>query len=193
MKRAALFHGTDGSPDSLWWPWLKAQLEKDGYSVYAPLLPQNHTPNKAVYREFLDHSGWEFKDNLLVGHSSGATTVLNLLLSESFPRVRTAVLVGTFLNEKLLTDVDWYEPGQFNNLFEDDYDPTRLRKKADSFIFVHGDDDPYCDIEDARKLCDALGGAFVTIKGGGHLAASSGITEIPEIIQALKSSTDIDH
>lgn len=188
MKKAVILHGTDGNPHNLWLPWLKLELENRGYEVFAPELPENHTPNKEVYDEFLRNSGWDFTDNIVIGHSSGATTVLNLLSADWFPKIRVAVLVGTFLNEKLTKLVDWYDPGQFDDLFKDKYDPASLKQKADRFIFVHGDNDPYCDIEDAKKLCIGLDGEFVVIKNGHHLANSSGIKEIPKLIEKLDSS-----
>lgn len=186
MKRAVLLHGTDGKPDDQWFPWLKTQLEASGYEVFSPLLPHNHTPNRNLYESYLKKSGWDFSDNIIVGHSSGATTALNLLLSDWFPRVKATVLVGTFLNEKLTKEADWFEEGQFKDLFLDDYRPKLLKNKSQHFYFVHGDNDPYCDIEDARKLCGDLDGEFIEIKDGQHLSNSSEITELPDLLAALQ-------
>jgi predicted alpha/beta hydrolase family esterase len=184
MKRAVLLHGTDGNPDYCWFPWLVEQLAGRGIETFVPLLPENHTPNRSVYEEFLKDSGWDFSDNLLVGHSSGATSVLNILQTDWLPKVDTVVLVGTFLNEKLLSDVDWYEPGQFDALFPEKFDIKTIKSKAKYFYFIHSDDDRYCDIEDAKMLCEKLGGKFITVPGGKHL--SSNCIELPEILPILK-------
>jgi hypothetical protein len=189
MKRAVLLHGTDGNPQDQWFPWLRKQLEQSSYSIYAPSLPENHTPDREKYSKFLHDSGWDFTDNILVGHSSGATTVLNLLSEDRFPKVKAVILLGTFLNEKLLKDVSWYEPGQFDNLFLADYDADKIKQKAGGFYFVHGDNDPFCDINDARNLSKKVGGKFITIKNGHHLGGTSGITEIPPLIDALKADS----
>ncbi|MBC7764377.1 alpha/beta hydrolase [Microbacteriaceae bacterium] len=184
IKRAVILHGTDGSPESNWLPWAKRQLEARGYSVFIPQLPECHTPNKSVYDSFLHESNWDFTDNVVIGHSSGATTVLNLLSSEWFPRIEKAILVGTFLNVRKLDNVSWYEPGQFDNLFNDTpYDVDLFKAKVGKFFFVHGDDDPYCDVEDARRLCDELGATFLVIDQGLHL--SSNRVNLPEITQFL--------
>lgn len=186
MKRAVILHGTDGKPTDQWFPWLKGELEDNGYQVFVPLLPQNHTPNRRIYEKFLRESEWDFSDNVIIGHSSGATTILNLLSVDWFPKQKAVVLVGTFLNEKLTQNADWVEEGQFKDLFRKEYDPKVIKSKAESFIFVHGSDDPYCDIDDARQLCESLGGEFIIVKNGHHLGGGSGIVDLPQLQEALK-------
>ena len=185
-KRAAIFHGTSGSPAKFWLPSIKRGLEASGYLVYAPTLPNNDKPNKDTYESFIRASGWDFTNNVLVGHSSGATTILNLLSADWFPHVEAVVLVGTFLNERLTKNAPWYTPGQFDDLFLPAYDPALIRQKADAFYFVHGSNDPFCDIKDAQKLCSELGGTFITIPNGHHLGDASGRTELPELEVMLK-------
>lgn len=187
MKRAVILHGTDGSPDELpWQSWLKRQLESAGYEVYFPQLPDCHTPNLATYDAFLRESGWDFTDNLVIGHSSGATTALHLLGQDWFPQVRATVLVGTFLNERLLEGVSWYQPGQFDQLFVETFGPGKLVSKSGAFYFVHGGNDPYCDHGEAEQLCEQVGGKFITMPGEGHIAKSSGVVEVPELVGQLR-------
>lgn len=187
MKKAALFHSTGGSPTEHWLGWATDVFKASGYETFVPHLPESSTPNKDTYDAFLRASGWDFKDNVLLGHSSGATTILNLLTEEWFPHVKAVILVGTFLNERLTKPADWYVPGQFDNLFKDNYDPAVLREKADAFYFVHGSDDPFCDIEDARSLCNAVGGEFLVIPNGHHLGGGSGRTELCEMEAMLQN------
>lgn len=185
-KRATILHGTDNKLTDHWLPWAKRLFADAGYDVFMPLLPNNKFPNKAVYDKFLRESGWDFADNVIVGYSSGATTILNLFMSDWFPRVKTAVLVGTFLNQKTTKTASWYTPGQFDNLFLPTYNPEVVKSKADNFYFVHGSDDPWCNIDDAKELCDQLGGTFITIDGGGHLSASTNTTALPELEGVLR-------
>ena len=187
MRRAVILHGTDGSPNELEWQgWLKYLLEEGGYEVYFPKLPHSHTPNLKVYNKFLLDSGWDFSDNVLVGHSSGATTLLYLLQQEWFPSVRAIILVGVFLNERLLIAAPWYVPGQFDDLFVEEFDIAKIKQKSDKFYFVHGDDDPYCDYIEAKELCKKLDGKFITASGAGHLGRAANIAELPELAKCLK-------
>lgn len=189
MKRVTILHGTSNKLTDHWLPWAKRAFERSGYKVYMPLLPQNDVPNKDAYEKFLRGSGWDFTDNVLVGYSSGATTVLNLLSADWFPHVQTVVLVGTFLDEKRTKAAPWYTPGQFDNLFLPKYDPKAIKSKVDRFYFIHGSDDPWCDIDDAKALCERLGGTFITVPNGGHLSASTGTTEIPKLEEALRKDS----
>ncbi len=184
-KRAVFLHGTDGDPTHHWWPWLKQQFEQSGYEVWTPVLPNNHTPNRTEYWDFLTTKGWGFNDNVIVGHSSGATTVLNLLARSEFPKVKAAVLVGAFLNQNLTSKLSDFETDQFAQLFpEEGFDLSIIKKKADSFYFVHGDNDGYCSYDDAVDASRALGGKMITVKNGGHLTSSYG-TELPQLTDAL--------
>jgi predicted alpha/beta hydrolase family esterase len=167
---------------------MKDSLEVRGYEVWVPELPENHTPSRDVYDAYLRSSDWNFADNLVIGHSSGATTALNLLSSDWFPHVRSVILVGTFLNESLLEGVSWYEPGQFDHLFpKEGFNFPLIRQRAEAFYFFHGSDDPYCSLDDAKQAAIALGGTITVIPGGKHL--SSNMTAIPQILNVLDASS----
>lgn len=185
--RAVILHATDGSPTNVKWEaWLQHELKKRGYTVWFPQLPNSHTPNVSTYDAFFAEAGWDFADNIIVGHSSGSTTLLHLLNKPDFPKIQAAVLVGTFLNERLLESAEWYEPGQFDGLFVEEFDLERIKQKADKFYFVHGTDDPYCDYEEVEKMCEQLGGIFIPIQNGHHLGESSLVHELPDLLNAME-------
>ena len=187
MKRAVILHGTDGHPSHNWQPWLKGTLEDYGYTVWNPELPGNHTPNRFVYNDFLLNSEWDFHDNVLIGHSSGTTSILNLLLDDRCPPIKAAVFVATFfeLSEVLRQRPD-VEVSQFDDLFpKDGFDFEKIKQKCSNFYFIHGDDDEWCPIDLAQAAHRKLGGVFITIPGGGHIGGQSGITELPQLIEVL--------
>lgn len=190
MRRAVFLHGTDGSTGDHWFPWLKDEFESSGYDVFCPSLPVNHTPNRVLYSKFLKESDWNFEYNVLVGHSSGATTILNLLSEEWFPKQRAIVLIATFLNEHLTRSADWYEKGQFDDLFPaNGFDLDRICPKAGQVFVVHSDDDSYCSYADAKEFCAQLNGRFVRIHDGHHLGTSSGVTTLPDLTAILHKNS----
>ncbi len=175
-KRAALLHGTDGAPDQNWFPWLKSKLETEGYEVWAPELPDSHSPNCETYGEFLFGSDFDFADSLVVGHSSGAVEVLNMLMDERCPRVKLAVCVGAW-EHGVPPGMD---AAQFVGLFPPDgFDFTTMKQRADAIEFLHGSDDPYCPLDQAEHLAGELDAPLTIVPNGHHLGAK--YTELPEL------------
>lgn len=176
MKRAVILHGTDVGPDDNWFPWLKQKLEAVGYEVWVPLLPNNHVPGWQRYNDFLLSSEWDFTDNLVVGHSSGAVALLNLLMDERCPTIKFGVAVSAWDHG--------VPPGmsdeQFVDLFRSEgFDFELIKSKAEKLAFMHGDDDPYCPLEQAKYLAKSLDAPLTVVPNGHHLGAK--FTELPEL------------
>lgn len=183
MKKAVILHGTDGTPAENWFPWLKNELEARGYEVWVPLLPNNHTPNREVYNDFLLSGKWDFTDNLIIGHSSGAVSILNLLMDERCPHINTGVLAGAWSHMEE-TDLD---REQFKDLFPlDGFDFDLIKQKTDRLLFLHGEDDPLCPLDQAKWLASQAASDIITLPKGGHLSQSFGFTELPQLIEALE-------
>jgi predicted alpha/beta hydrolase family esterase len=182
MKRAIILHGTDAGPDWNWFPWLQAKLEAEGYEVWVPLLPENHTPNREVYADFLLGSGFDFADAIVVGHSSGAVEVLNILDDERFPKLKLAALVGAWAGGK---PEGFDSNEQFENLFPiGGFKFAGMKQKADNIAFLHGDDDPYCPLEQAQYLAEQLDASITIVPGGKHLGKA--YPELPELWEIVE-------
>ena len=182
MKRAVILHGTNSSPDKNWFPWLKNFLEQRDYQVWIPNLPNNDTPNRQTYNDYLFSSGWDFTDNLVVGHSSGAVSVLNLISDDRCPKINTAVMVGVW-TDNAGTHLD---PDRFKNLFPGNgFDVNLLKSKTQNMLFVHGELDPICPIEQAKALARSTASDIIIVEGGNHLGPD--YPELPQLTDALQS------
>ena len=182
MKRAVILHGTNATPERNWFPWLKQYLEDKGYQVWVPELPANDTPNRSTYNDFLFSSDWDFSDNLIVGHSSGAVSVLNLVDDDRCPHVNTAVMVGVW-TDNAGTHLD---PERFANLFpEGGFDIQKIKNKTSHLLFVHGSEDPTCPLQQAKDLAAATNGDLVIVPGGNHLAGD--YPQLPRLTDALEA------
>jgi predicted alpha/beta hydrolase family esterase len=185
MKRAVILHGTDGAPEHNWFPWLKAKLEAAGYQVWIPLLPGNHTPNREVYNDFLFSGDWDFTDNIVVGHSSGAVSVLNLLMDRRCPKAKLVLMVSAWA-EDVPNGYD-EDTEQFANLFPPDgFDFEIIKRKADRIEFLHSKNDPYCPLEDAKYLADELSAGITIMDHGVHLGSE--YTKLPEVWKIIEPS-----
>lgn len=181
-------HGTGGSPESNWISWVKAELKECGYEVWVPLLPNNSTPQRRLYNDFLLESDWNLVDNLVIGHSSGAVGILNLLEDERCPHIKTAVLVSAWADTSRANLAhDGLTRERFKDLFPSGgFKFNIIKQKADHFLFIHGTDDPYCPLDQAEWLTEKIDGKIIIVPAGGHLNKTSGFTKLPQLTQALK-------
>lgn len=191
MKRALILHGTDSNPDSNWFQWLKQKLEEQGFEVWVPLLPENHTPNRDIYNDFLLSGEWDFADNIVVGHSSGAVEVMNLLMDERCPHIRLGVMASAWPYNDDSEDgrrrfaLAGLKPEQFTNLFPPNgFDFELIKSKADRLEFIHGEDDPYCPLKGAEMLAEKLHAPLTVVPNGQHLSGS--FKEFPELWDIIK-------
>jgi uncharacterized protein len=182
-KDVIIIHGTMGSPEGNWFPWLKSQLGND-YNVYIPQFPTPENQSKENWCAALRDQAPIFgKDTILIGHSIGATLIMHILEMVKEPVHKSifvcpvidevenptyAVLNKTFIEK--MPDFDWL---------------TMSNNMGDCTIFMC-DDDPYVPHWHAEGLQDQIGGELIVIKNGGHLNSESGYTEFEELLEVIK-------
>ncbi len=179
MKNALVFHGTGDTPDRYWFPFVRDFLERRGYEVWLPALPNAATPNVRDWLSFVLERGHVTSDTLLIGHSAGSQLILNLLETLSEP-VRQAVLVSG------------YARGLRKNAQTEEYAPLNwetIKTRADQFVFINSDNDPWgCDDRQGRLMLERLGGILVIPHGEGHMGSTSfsqPYTEFPLLTRLL--------
>ncbi len=195
MKNAIILHGTNANSKLHWFPWLKEQLEKEGYIVWLPDLPRADRPNIERYNQFLlNHKvmvggyekSWEFNDDtILVGHSSGAVEILGLLkaLPEDV-KVRACIMIGAFKD-----DLGW---DSLSELFITPFNFELIKQRCDKFIFIHSDNDPYCPLEHAQNLAKQLSGELIVLPGQGHFSAEESDPAYKDFPKLLEIINELD-
>lgn len=175
-------HGTCGSPEENWIPWLKAQLEEQGHKVFVPRFPTPENQSIKNWNTALSEQAPHFdKNTILIGHSCGAAYMLNILEVLKEP-IAQSIFVSGF-TEKLGNNY-------FDNLNEPfinhEFNWEIIKKNAGKITILHGDNDPYIPLVAAQKLADGLNTPLTIITNGGHLNTDSGYTEFPKILEMLK-------
>lgn len=163
-KNAILLHGTGDSPELFWFPYLKENLEKRGFSVWAPLLPNAKKPNLEDWLTFVLKEGTFNEETILVGHSSGARLILSILDSIDVT-VKQAILVSSFARilRKRMDDTEDGEEPHWEN----------IRRHVKSLTFINSDNDPWgCDDTQGRILHDHLGGELI-VRHDGHMGSTT--------------------
>ncbi len=181
--RALILHGTGSGPRHNWFPWLKRELENLGYEVWVPDLPHSEKPSIERYNKFLLSSGWDFNDNLVIGHSSGAVAVLGLLqaLPENIS-VNAAILAGVYRGNLGREDLEETDIA---------FDYAKIKHKSRQIIVVHSDDDPICPISGAKWIAKRLDADMRILHGLGHLNRSLRrpiFNKFPELLEIIKQS-----
>lgn len=183
-KRVFIVHGWSGNPRIGWFKWLQKELEKKGYSVTAPLMPDADEPVIGKWVHFLSKLiRAPDEQTYLVGHSIGCQAILRYL--QPFPRgekVGGVILVGgwpiklTGLGpEEDLIAKPWMETPI---LWE------RIKSTSPNFVAIHSDNDPYVPLENADCLKKNLGAHVHIEHNKGHYTESDTNT-IPIVLNEL--------
>ena len=167
MKNAIILHGTDGYPGENWFMWLKKELEKRGYEIWLPQLPNCNKPDVDTYNKFLLSKDFNFNDEtILIGHSSGAVEILSLLNNlPNKTKIKRAILVAGFID-----NLDW---DALDGLFKKDFDYDDIKSKVGEIILMHSDNDPYVPLEHGEKLAKLLNAKLIIKKGQKHFSVGS--------------------
>ena len=178
-----IVHGTMGSPDGNWFPWLKRELEAMGHEVAAPSFPTPEGQNLSNWLSVLDgYSDWFGENLVLVGHSMGPGLILGKLEILDKP-ICAAFLVSGFTHNIPI------EPFRtLNSSFvEKEFDWERIKKNCRDFFVYHGDDDPYVPLHMGQELAGNLGVECAVIHKGKHLNAENNYFKFPRLLRDIQS------
>jgi predicted alpha/beta hydrolase family esterase len=165
MKNAIILHGTGTRNNEFWFPYAKERLEKRGYEVWLPQLPNAETPNLKDWLPFVLDNGKFNEETILIGHSAGSQLILSILENLNI-QIKQALLVSGYA-KTLRANTD--EP---KNEAEPIWD--KIKGKAKQFVFINSDNDPWgCNDKQGRIMLDHLGGILVIPKGEGHMGSTT--------------------
>lgn len=179
MNNYIILHGSFGSKDGNWFPWLKKELESRNYKVDVPQMPVG-VANQNYYN-------WEKELNKLlvnenttiIAHSIAPVFICKYLINNKI-KVEKLIFVCGF-NNYLGIDPDFdavNEPMFLNNLGD-------IKKYCNNIICFYSDNDPYVKFEVEKDFANLVSNEQHIIKNGGHINAESGYTEFKEILEVL--------
>jgi hypothetical protein len=177
MKSVLILHGIQGQAGIHWQKWLHDELVKRNCRVLMPTLPNAMRPDRGEVLEFV----WDlckavdFSDLVIVGHSMGVTTALDLIAS--FRReVKGLISVSGVFKDY---------GAELNSYFlrERFVDLKVVRSLVKKVAVFYGDNDPYVPQDVLKSLADELGVTPVVIPNGGHLNTNAGYTEFPLLLE----------
>lgn len=177
---AFIFHGTAGSPDGNWFPWLKDKLGQHGLITTIPRFPTPEGESLEAWLKILDAQTEKLnKNTLAIGHSKGGMFLLKVLERLEI-QIDTAVFVSAPVGEQPIL---YYDADKKFTNFE--FDWIKIRDKARHFVVYHSDNDPYVSLGNGKRLARELGIDLTFIPNAGHINAESGYTEFSQILVDL--------
>lgn len=184
-KRAFIVHGWDGTPEEGWFPWLKKELETNGFEVYAPQLPDNGNPRMYNWvPKLAEVVGTPDEQTYFIGHSMGCQTITRYL--ETLPegqKIGGAVFVAGFF--KHLTGID--EAGEETRAHWLTTPPDLIKVKSHlpKSVAIFSDDDPWVPLDNQDDYRNILGSEIIVEHGKKHYSGSEGTKELPAALEKI--------
>ena len=183
--KAIIVHGWDGRPDTGWFPWLKSELEKRGFEVIAPRLPEPEKPRIQKWIPALAKAAGAVDGNTyFIGHSMGCQAIVRYLASIDV-KVGGAVFVGGFFLRLtgLEDDADVQETDRLWLTTPVDFAKARARMKKSVAIF--SDNDPYVPLDNQNDFREKLDSEIIIEHNKGHFTEGDGVFEVPAVLDAV--------
>jgi len=178
MKTAFIFHGTEGYLKENWFPWMKKELEQEGYRVFVPQFPSPPiVPAKISewFDVFKDFEKFIDENTILVGHSLGGTFVLRVLEKLDHP-IKAAFFVGTPIGVQPILNYD--RDSSFSGF---SFDWENIKKKAAHFAVFQADNDPYVSLGNGQELAKKLSVKLDFVPNAGHFNAKAGYLKFEKL------------
>jgi|SRR5208283_4721717 len=183
-----LFHCWGASGKSCWSGWLGTQLVSSGMAstVLIPDFPDSENPKlgdwlattRKIVPNFNPKDDW-----VLVGHSLGCPMILRLL--ETFDKnekVACIILVAGFAKDLGIPEI--------LNFVDKDFDWQKIKKKAGKIIIINSDNDPYIQLDEAKRMANLLGAELIVEKGAGHINEGAGFNEYPHLLEIIRAFSE---
>ena len=142
-----IIHGVYANPEENWFPWLKKELEAQGYEVMVPKFPTpiGQSPESWL-RVLSEIEGKINEETVLIGHSLGAVFTLRYL-EQAKKKIKAAYLVAGFF-QPLNSPYD-----EVNKPFlEKPFEWEKIISNSERFFVICSDDDQYIPLSISEEL-----------------------------------------
>lgn len=186
-KRVFIVHGWDGYPEEGWFPWLKTELEKHGFTVTVPQLPKPEEPRINNWVPTLKQVvGAPDKETYFVGHSMGCQTIARYL--ESLPpavEIGGAIFVAGFFKRLTNLESDDLVKNVVKEWLETPLDLYKVKQHLKNSVAIFSDDDKYVPLDNQEEYKNILSSKIIVEHGKGHFSGSTGTTKLPIVLEEI--------
>ena len=188
MRRVFIIHRWSGGPEDDWRLWLKNELQKLGYEVLVPNMPDIDTPViKKWVGKLSEVVGLPDSKTYFVGHSIGCQTIARYL--ESLPegvKVGGAVFVGGFFKHLTGLESDLETQTVRKDWLETPLDLMQVKSHLPKSVAIFSDNDPFVPLDNQDDFRDKLGSRILVEHNKGHFNDEGlGTKELPIVLEAV--------
>lgn len=179
-EKYLILHGSFGSKDGNWFPWLKSELDSMGKSVYLPQMPVGvGIQSFDSWSKVLDKINID-SNTTIIAHSIAPVFVCKYLINKKI-NVKKLIFVCGFNNYfGINSDFDSVNGGMYlDNLCD-------IKNYCRDIVCFYSDNDPYVKFEVEKEFADSISSKSYVIKNGGHINAESGYAEFRDILSEIK-------
>lgn len=182
IKHFVLLHGKGGSTNRNFLPWLKDELEAQGFSVDSPELPNSKNPNDDEQAEYVKKHCQLGKNTAVIGHSFGGIVALRLL--ESGVKLGSVTLVGTPYSSNFL---DGKHRPTVAAAVNKGFKFNVIKKNCPDFTALYDLGDYVVPVSDGKAFAAGLNCPLVEVHAQeGHFTAN----QEPEILRTVGRAVD---
>lgn len=187
MKRIFIVHRWGGSPTADWYPWIKSELEKRGFQVFVPIMPNPATPKIKSWVETLRKAVKKpDKETFFIGHSIGCQTIIRYLETLSAnTKVGGAVFIAGWFELYSEATPSEKEQAIAKPWLENSIDFKKAHARMNKAIAILSDDDPYVPLIENRCDFEGLGAKVIVEHNKGHYDEDSKTFKLPIALKAL--------
>lgn len=197
-----IIHGSYGSPQENWFPWLKKELEKLGQKVIIPQFPCEdwEKVNKTGLKFFPKRqnlTNWiaTFEKKVLpkinndgkicfIGHSLGPVFILHLITKYHL-KLDCAYFVAPFLK---VINGRWQFYLVNNTFYKIDFNFEKIRRLIPKSYVYCSDNDPYLPKKYSLEFANKMKSELITVKNAGHFNVSynAKFQKFPLLLENIK-------
>ncbi|MAF43575.1 MAG: hypothetical protein CMI54_05330 [Parcubacteria group bacterium] len=159
-KRVLIIHGWESNSREHWFLEEKERLEKLGYEVVVPDMPNTLHPQKEEWVQVIKNFHPD-KESILIGYSLGGPTILRYL-EEITEKVGKCILIASPI-KKLGSGYEGIE-----NFLETDFDWEVIKKSCQKFIVFNQTEDPVVPLQHGKDLAKYLNAELKIVEDNDH-------------------------
>jgi len=158
-QKVLIIHGFEGESNSNWFPWLKRELEKQGFEVIVPDMPNAAHPKLEEWIAALEKITKDFDGNdIIIGHSLGGNAVLHLAERKKIGSLYLIAPTPPIQYPK--SRWDWFRKewpdsdiGALKKFHDAEVNFAKVEDNSKRRVLILSDNDPYIPLE-SQKLFD---------------------------------------